>query len=278
MPFWAHLKNVETSQKGKSELSSLLPGHGVDTVKPVSLIREILKHLRDDVLVLDFFAGTGTTGHALFEANQTDGGRRRSISVQLPLPVSPDVSAERSTAEFCDSIERPRNLAEITKERLRRAGCKLSNGLETPSTDTGFRVFKLDSSNIRSWIPDPEHLEQTLIENVDHLKPDRTEQDLFFEVLLKMGIGLCEGVTRRTIVGKTVCAVESAQLITCLGGSIRREDVEALANGIADWCDDMTHKGDTTVVVQDSAFADDVAKTNLAVMLEQHGLKIFKSV
>jgi len=122
VPFWAHLKEVKTAQSGKAELGELLgSGHGVDTVKPVSLVSEILSHLPSDSLCVDFFAGTGTSGHAVMARNALDDGGRQFILVQLPEPLDREVARQRNSAELCASWGKPANMAEITKERLRRA-------------------------------------------------------------------------------------------------------------------------------------------------------------
>ncbi len=278
-PFWAFLKSVETSQSGKAELTKILGnGHGVDTVKPISLLTEILSHLPSDSLVLDFFAGSGTTGQAVFEANSKDGGSRRSMLVQFPVPLSSDQPEQRSSAEFCDSLKRPRNMAEITKERLRRAGLKIKELNPMFSGDLGFRVFKLASSNIQAWEPDRQRLAETLEASVDHLKTDRTESDILFELLLKLGLDLTVPIEKKSIAGHDVHSIGAGTLIVCLSKSIAAKEVEVMALGIAEWHKAQAPSGESTVVFRDSAFADDVAKTNLTAILQQHGLENVRSL
>ncbi len=144
--------------------------------------------------------------------------------------------------------------------------------------DLGFRVFKLDSSNIRAWEPDRDDLDQTLLDSVEHLKTDRTEEDMLYELLLKLGLDLCVPIETRTIAGKEVHAIGGGVLIACLAEKIARDEVEALAQGIVDWHEELAPAGDTTCVFRDSAFADDVAKTNLAAILEQHGIANVRSL
>ena len=144
--------------------------------------------------------------------------------------------------------------------------------------DLGFRVFKLDSSNIRAWEPNRDDLDGTLLENIDHLKPGRSEKDILYEVLLKLGLDLCVPIETRKIVGKSVRAIGAGALIACLDEKITLEEVEALGLGIAEWHQELAPAGDSTVVFRDSAFADDVAKTNLAAILEQRGLKNVRSL
>ena len=122
------------------------------------------------------------------------------------------------------------------------------------------------------------HLDGALLENIDHIKPGRSEEDILYEVLLKLGLDLCVPMETRTITGKSVHSIGAGTLIACLDEKITREDAEALALGIADWRAELEPAGDTTVIFRDSAFADDVAKTNLTAILEQHGLANVRSI
>jgi len=144
--------------------------------------------------------------------------------------------------------------------------------------DTGFRVFKLDSTNIREWEPDRDNLEKTLLDHIEHIKPGRTEADILYELLLKLGLDLCVPIEKRTIAGKAVHSIGGGVLMTCLAEKIRPEDVEALAQGVVDWYKSLDPAGDTTCVFRDSAFVDDVAKTNLTAILEQHGIVNVRSL
>ena len=144
--------------------------------------------------------------------------------------------------------------------------------------DLGFRVFKLDSSNIRAWDPDRENLSQTLLASTEHVKPDRTEQDVLFELILKLGLELTVPIEHKAITGKTVHSVGAGSLIVCLATKIGREEVEPLAHGIVAWHKELAPAGETQVVFRDSAFADDVAKANLTAILEQHGLTNVRSI
>jgi adenine-specific DNA-methyltransferase len=210
--------------------------------------------------------------------NAADGGTRRFVLVQLPEPLSLDNPAQRDAVEFCDRLGRPRMVTELTKERLRRAGVKIRDENSLSAGDTGFRVFRLDSTNIQAWDPDREDLEQTIEGAVDHLKADRTEQDILAELLLKLGLDLCVPIQARKIANKEVDAVGGGALLVCLTPAIAREDVETLARGIAAWHEELAPAGDATCVFRDSAFADDVAKTNLTAILEQHGLRRVRSL
>ena len=140
------------------------------------------------------------------------------------------------------------------------------------SGDTGFRVFKLDRSNIRAWDSSPSDLENALLSALDHVEPGRTEQDILYELLLKLGLDLRIPIETKAIAEESVHSVGAGTLIVCLDDAIFRDHVEPLAVGIADWYDALSPAGATTVVFLDSAFADDVAKTNLAETLKQLGL------
>ena len=252
------------NQDGTKEVRELFGAQLLEYPKPLSLIKGIVSiSTRSDDVILDFFAGSGTAGQATWECSVSDGEVRHFIMVQLPEPSG---RQDYST------------IAEITKERLRRAGQKVRD--ETPlfAGDLGFRVFKLDTSNIHAWEPDRKNLDQALLESVDHIKPDRSEEDILYELLLKLGLELCVPIETRTIAGKSVRSIGAGMLITCLDENIAWEEVELLALGIAEWHADIAPAGDSTVVFRDSAFENDVAKTNLAAILEQHGLENVRSI
>ncbi len=144
--------------------------------------------------------------------------------------------------------------------------------------DLGFRVFKLASSNIQAWSPDRQNLAETLEASVAHLKTDRTESDILFELLLKLGLDLTVPIEKKSIAGHDVHSVGAGTLIVCLSKSIAAKSVEPLALGIAEWHKAQAPAGESTVVFRDSAFADDVAKTNLTAILQQHGLENVRSL
>jgi adenine-specific DNA-methyltransferase len=228
--------------------------------------------------IVDFFAGSGTTGHAVWSLNAKDSGARRYVLVQLPEPLDPENKEQKVAANFCDALSKPRNIAELTKERLRRAARKIKDANPAYEGDLGFRVFKLDSSNIRAWEADRDDLDRTLLDHSEHLKADRSDEDILYELLLKVGLDLCVSVERRTIAGKAVHSIGGGVLLACLATQITRDDVESLAQGIVVWHKALGPAGDTTCVFRDSAFADDVAKTNLAAILNQHGLTTVRSL
>lgn len=274
-------KEVGTTRDAASEIKELFEGESpFDTPKPTGLILHLLRlaGLRDGDFVLDFFAGSGTTGHAVIAQNAVVGRNVRYVLVQLPERLDPENKDQRSAAEVCRKLGKPLNIAELTKERLRRAAKKIKDENPMFSGDLGFRVFKLDSSNIRAWEPDRDNLDQTLLDSVEHIKADRTETDVLYELLLKLGLDLCVPIESRTFADKEVHSVGGGVLMACLAPKIERTEVEALAQGIVDWHKALAPAGDTTCVFRDSAFADDVAKTNMAAILEQHGITNVRSL
>ena len=247
--------------------------------KNVSALRLIVQLCTDDEdTIFDFFAGSGTTAHAVMDRNVDDDGKRRYILIQLPEPLDPKNKDQKIATDFCDSLGKPRNIAELTKERIRRASKNIKDKNPLFTGDLGFHIFKLDTSNIRTWEPNPDDLEGTLLENIDHIKSDRIEEDILYELLLKLGLDLCVPIETCTIAGKTVRSIGIGTLIVCLDEKITQEEAEPLAIGISEWHAELAPAGDSTVVFRDSAFENDVAKTNLAATMEQHGIENLRSL
>jgi len=267
------------TRDGTADVDGLFDVRIFSFPKPVRLVSSLVEQgANDGDIVLDFFAGSGTTGHAVMAQNAADGDNRRYILVQLPEPLDSENRDQKTAADFCDKLGKPRTIAELTKERLRRAGKKIREENPMFAGDLGFRVFKLASSNIRVWEPDRENLAQTLEASVEHLKTDRTEADILFELLLKLGLDLTVPIEQKTIAGKAVHSIGAGTLIVCLAPQITAAEVEPLALGIVEWYKQLGPAGETTVVFRDSAFADDVAKTNLTAILQQHGLDNVRSL
>ena len=260
-------------------LRELMDGNCFGFPKDEIVLRELVEMATtEDDVVLDFFAGSGTIGHSVMAQNAIDQGNRRYILVQLPEPLNLQNRNQKVAAGFCDTLDKACNIAEITKERLRRASKKIKTANPEFVGDLGFRVFKLDRSNIRAWDPRPSDLENALLSGLDHIMPDRTEQDILYELLLKLGLDLCVPIETKTVADKSVHLVGAGTLIVCLDEAISRDDVEPLALGIASWHNRLSPAGEPTVVFLDSAFADDVAKTNLAETLKQYGLGNVRSL
>jgi adenine-specific DNA-methyltransferase len=247
--------------------------------KPTALVRLLAEQTTaGSDIILDFFAGSGTTAHATMAQNAADGATRRYILVQLPQPLDKDDRDQGAAAAYLEKLGRPLAITELTKERVRRAGKKVREENATFSGDTGFRVFKLASSNIRSWEPDRDDLATSLQDAVVHLKTDRSEQDVLYELLLKLGLDLCVPIETKTLADKLVHSIGGGVLIACLAAKVAREEVEKLGLGIVEWRKALAPAGDTTCVFRDSAFTDDVAKTNLAAILEQNGIATLRSL
>lgn len=258
---------VGHNDEAKKEIQSLFPDTPdvFPTPKPTRLIQRMIRlaSSEEDDIVLDFFGGSGTTADATMRQCNEDGIRRRFITVQLPEPT------ERSDYK---------TIFAITAERIRRAGKKLKTEDSGYSGDSGFRVFKLDKSNIREWNPDHQNLAQTLLNHHEHIIEGRTEADIVYELLLKLGLDLCIPMESHVIAGKTVGTVGGGVLMLCLAEKIAAEEVESLAAGIVAWHKELAPAGDSTVVFRDSAFADDVAKTNMTAILSQNGLENIRSL
>lgn len=264
---------VGHTQEAKKELIATVdfPNSDVvfDTPKPTRLLRRILQIATapdSQDLVIDFFAGTGSTMDAVFQQNAEDGGNRRCVLVQLPEPLTGGESAGWTS------------IADITKARLVGAGKRLRAADATKAGDVGFRVFKLDTSNIRAWKPNGNDLKTSLFDNLEHIEPERSNDDVLYEVLLKLGLDLCVPMEAQQIAGKTVHSIGGGALMTCLDAHIGVADAEDLALGMAKWREAQGTATETTAVFRDSAFENDVAKSNLAAILEQHGIKHVRSL
>jgi adenine-specific DNA-methyltransferase len=231
-----------------------------------------------DAIFMDFFAGSGTSGEAIWRVNSRDRGRRRWVLVQLPEPLDPAKKEQKASAKFCTLLSKPLTIAELTKERLRRAGTKIKADNPLFGGDTGFRVFKLAPSNIRAWEPDAADLENSLLKNAEHLVQGRKEQDVLYELLLKLGLDLCVPIETKTVAGKSVHSIGGGALIACLADGLTKEVIEPLASGIVAWRAALAPAVDTRVVFKDSGFADDIAKTNMAAILNQNGISDVRSL
>jgi adenine-specific DNA-methyltransferase len=261
---WSY-DDVGHTQEATTDLKTLFGGNQVfDSPKPVRLLQRIVELgcSAPDELVLDFFAGSGTTAHACF-SRAAEGIATRFIMVQLPEPI------ENSSFG---------NIFAITKERLRRAGKKIKDANPLFAGDLGFRVFRLDTTNIREWDPNRDNLAASLEESVEHLKKDRSSDDILYELLLKLGLDLCVPIETKKIGKHEVHNIGGGSLLVCLSSAIPQAEVESLALGIAGWHKELNTAGESTVVFKDSAFADDVAKTNLAAILQQYGIETVRSL
>ncbi|MGO6683570.1 site-specific DNA-methyltransferase [Rhizobium leguminosarum] len=264
---------------GTHEIRSLFNQDLFPFPKPTELISKLIEQVAGDGdTVLDFFAGSGTTGHALLKQNAAEGVSRRYILVQLPEPLDPSNREQKIASDFCDHLGLPRTISELTKERMRRSSMQLRAMDSLFKGDVGFRVFKLAESNIRAWEPVPSDLEGTLLANAEHIVPGRTEQDILYELLLKLGLDLCVPIEKKQIAGKSVHAIGGGALMVCLAGGLTKDVVESLSAGMVTWWKELAPAVETRVVFKDSGFADDVAKTNMAAVLNQNGILDVRSL
>ena len=219
------------------EIGALLNGYWFDFPKPTEIIKQLVSQVtKENDVVLDFFSGSATTAHAVMQLNAEDGGNRRFILVQLP-----EVCDEKSEAYKAGY----KNICEIGKERIRRAGKKLTetkdgqlsmDGEKTP-LDIGFKVFKLDTSNMKLWDTTPiadggtDELVERMNQMVRRIKPERSDLDMVYEVMLKLGVPLTYPVQQLNINGKPVYEVgEDCLLLICLAEFVEPEDVQAMAD------------------------------------------------
>ncbi|CAD7341848.1 MULTISPECIES: site-specific DNA-methyltransferase [Sphingobium] len=260
-------KRYDANDNGTGLVGELVPGSPFTFPKSLWAVYDSLLAATGndpDAIVLDFFAGSGTTGHAVMELNKDTGGNRRFILAQLPEPV--------------DGNKKFPTIFEVTKARIKAAGERIKAANPMFAGDVGFRVFKLASSNIRAWDPEPSDLEGTLLANAEHLVAGRTEQDVLYELLLKLGLDLCVPIQTKEVAGKVVRSIGGGALIACLADGLSKETVETLANGIVAWRKELAPAVDTRVVFKDSGFADDVAKSNMAAILNQNGILDVRSL
>lgn len=261
-----------STENATKEFMDLFDGKKIfDFPKPLSLLKFFCAQflVKSSDIALDFFAGSAGIAQAVLEINSHDLIKRQFIMVQIPEPC--DVKTEAYKSGY-------KTIAEIAKERIRRAGNKIKVEKKDYNGDIGFRVFKLDTSNIRIWNPDRDNLAKTLLDHQEHILPGRSEADILYELLLKLGLDLCVPIEKLTIAGKDVYSIGGGVLIACLTKKISHEEVEPLAQGIIKWHKALATAGDTTCVFRDSAFADDIAKTNIAAIIQQHGVTTVHSL
>ena len=217
---------------------------------------------------MDFFAGSCASAQAAMEYS-AEKCRIRWIMVQLPEKCEENSEAYRAGYS---------TISEIGKERSRLAAHKVKVEYPDFDGDLGFKVFKLDSSNIRSWNPDTADLEKSLLDHLEHLLEGRSEQDVLYELLLKRGVDLTVPIEDREIADRTVYSIGFGVLFACLTDDIDKDEIEPLAQGISAWHRELEPASDTQVVFRDSAFADDIAKTNMTAILEQNGIAHVRSL
>ena len=239
------------NQEGTKEIRSLFEGKSIfDFTKPTQLIKKFLSlQINDsddtDFIVLDYFSGSATTAHAVMQLNSEDGGNRKFIMVQLPEKT--DEKSEAFKAGY-------KNICEIGKERIRRAGKKIKeeSPLTTQDLDTGFRVLKLDSTNMQDIYYSPKDISQAdLFSQVDNVKPDRTGEDLLFQVMLELGATLDSKIETTMVAGKTIYNVAEGYLVACFDPDVTDNVVKSIAQ-----------MQPAYAVLRDTSMKDDSTATN----------------
>lgn len=238
--------NIGMSQDGTKEITSLLGTKVFSFPKPSALIKYLISiSTEKNDLVLDFFSGSATTAHAAMQLNAEDGGHRKFIMVQLPEKT--DEKSEAYKAGY-------KNICEIGKERIRRAGKKIKEeaGLTAQNLDIGFRVLKCDTSNMKDVYYNPDDYEIGMFDQLtDNIKEDRTPEDLLFQVMLDLGVLLSSKIEETTIAGKKVFNVEGNYLIACFDENVTEEVITAIAK-----------QEPYYFVMRDSSMASDSVATN----------------
>lgn len=258
------------NQIGTTEIKKIFNNQIVfNNPKPVEFIIKLIQTIdRKDLIILDFFSGSASTAHAIMHLNAEDGGTRKFIMVQLPEPT--DEKDEAYKAGYM-------NICEIGKERIRRAGEKIKEENKDKENienlDIGFKVLKLDTSNIRKWQPDYDNLEQSILDYVDNYVEGRTELDVVYEIMLKYGLDLTYPVDEFTIADKKVYSIGFGMLMICLDDEITTE----VARGILAKSKELSPES-TRVVFKDNGFKTDSNKTNIKEILKAGGIEEFITI
>ena len=262
--WWPH-EEVGHTDEAKKEMREYLGKSAIfDTPKPVRLLTRIIEICTNkDDMILDFFAGSCTTAHAAISHNRKDAGQRRFIMVQLPERCD-----EKSTAHEAGF----KSIAEIGIARLKNYVEKLDSD-ESTNLDFGFKVLKLDNSNINMWRPLAGQIGEELLNSAVSVVPGRSNDDVTYELLLKYGLDLCLPKTDIAIEDGQISWFADAALVTCLDENIAIETVEAIAS-----LNDEHQPEIMRVVFKDSGFKDDVAKTNAIQILRQRGIEDVKTI
>ena len=270
MTIWKYTE-VGHSQDATKKLKELFDEvHVFDYSKTVELIKRCIElyTIQGDI-ILDFFSGSATTAHSIMQLNAEDGGNRKYIMVQLP--------------ELCDKDSEAykvgyKNICEIGKERIRRAGEKIKSDESLPlenreKLDVGFKVFKLDSTNIKEWDTDTENLQQSLLDSIENIKSDRNTLDVLYEILLKYGLDLNIPIEEN----KDFYSIGGGSLLVSLNKEINNEVINSICEEYKK-LQEIDKEFKTTVILRDNSFKDDEVKTNAIKKLEQVGISEIRSI
>ena len=261
-----------TNAQGTKEFDELFKKKKIFShPKPVDLIKLLinLSNKENNFLVLDFFSGSATTAHSVMQLNAEDGGTRKYIMVQLPELCDDDSEAYKAGYK---------NICEIGKERIRRAGEKIKSDESLPienreKLDVGFKVFKLDSTNIKEWDIDTENLQQSLLDSIENIKSDRSSLDVLYEILLKYGLDLNIPIEEN----KDFYSIGGGSLLVSLNKEINNEVINSICEEYKK-LQEIDKEFKTTVILRDNSFKNDVDKTNAIKKLEQVGINEIRSI
>lgn len=266
VPYSVFYKDGRASTK---RLRSLMGCNVFNNPKDEFILIDILSFCEtQDAIILDFFSGSATTAHAVMQLNAEDGGKRKFIMVQLPEPT--DEKSDAYKAGY-------KNISDIGKERIRRAGEKIKEENKDKENianlDVGFKVFKLDTSNLRKWQPDYDNLEQSLLDYIDNYVEGRTELDVVYEIMLKYGLDLTYSVDEFTIVDKKVYSIGFGMLMICLDDDITTEVAKGILTKIKELSPETSR-----VVFKDNGFKTDSNKTNVKEIFKSGGIEEFITI
>ncbi len=268
VPYSVFYKDGRAASK---RLATLMGDKMFENPKDEEIIQRIIEFcgISDDDIVMDFFSGSGTTAHSVFIASLNKDIHIKFILVQLRELISEEnATAEkgkkvaRAAIALCDELGVPHNICEIAKERIRRAGKKVKEeaGHAADSLDTGFRVLKLDSSNMEDVFYTPDKFEPSLLDNlVDNIKADRSGEDLLFQVMLNLGIELSAKIERKEIAGKEVFSVDDDYLLACFDKDVNETTIEEMAKLLP-----------THLVIRDASAANDNVLDNFDQIIESY--------
>lgn len=248
--------DVKGNKKATRDMRDVFDSKKVfDFPKPIGFLKKAISIGADsDSIIMDFFSGSASTAHAVMQLNTEDGGHRKFIMVQLPEKT--DEKSEAYKAGY-------KNICEIGKERIRRAGKKIKEdaGLTAPADlDIGFRCLRLDESNMKPVYYTPDEVgQEDLFSLVDNVKPDRTPEDLLFQVMLDLGVLLSSPIEVKEIAGKKVFNVADGFLLACFDHEVTEETVKAIAQ-----------KKPYYAVFRDSSMANDSVATNFEQIFETY--------
>ena len=261
----------DNSEKGTLLIKEIFKGNKVfEFPKSLNMIKKTIEIGSNNFdIILDFFSGSATTAHSVMQLNAEDGGNRKYIMVQLPELCDEDSEAYKAGYK---------NICEIGKERIRRAGEKIKSDESLPlenreKLDVGFKVFKLDSSNIKEWDTDTENLQQTLLDSIENIKSDRNTLDVLYEILLKYGLDLNIPIEEN----KDFYSIGGGSLLVSLNKEINNEVINSICEEYKK-LQEIDKEFKTTVILRDNSFVNDEVKTNAIKKLEQVGISEIRSI